>query len=162
MIRDLLVGVSDARVSRGSDVCLVTYSLSSCVGVAIHDPVERIGGLLHFMLPDSRIDPVKATGNPWMFADTAIPLLLQWACRMGAKKTRLKVMVAGGAQILSARDSLEVGRKNLVAMHGVLRQLRLVPHEEDTGGFVVRTLRLEIGSGRLMVQREQIADKQRR
>src|SRR5580698_5919408 len=125
-IRSLSVGVSDARISRECDVCLVTYSLSSCVGIAIHDPVKGIGGLLHFMLPDSGLDSVKAKKHPWMFADIAIPMFFQKAYRMGAEKSRLRIMAAGGPQVLQAKDSREIGRKNLLAMRRILRQSELM------------------------------------
>jgi chemotaxis protein CheD len=152
-IRSLSVGISDAKISRESDVCLVTYSLSSCVGISIHDPVKGVGGLLHFMLPDSGLDPAKAKKHPWMFADTAIPLFFQRAYGMGAEKSRLRIMAAGGAQVLQAKDSLEIGRKNLLAMRRILRQSELPLEAADTGGDAIRTLRLEVGSGRLMVRR---------
>jgi len=152
-IRSLLVGINDARVSGNADISLVTYSLSSCIGIAVHDPVNGIGGLLHYMLPDSGIDPVKAKEYPWMFADTAIPRFFQQASRMGLDKSRLRVMVAGGAQVLQAKDSLEIGKKNLQAMRRIFRRSGVVVDAEDVGGREIRTLRLEIGSGRLMVRR---------
>ena len=74
---NLVVGVSDMKVSDDSDAVLVTYSLGSCIGIAVWDSVVRVGGLLHFMLPDSTIDPAKAKKNPHMFADSGIPALFK-------------------------------------------------------------------------------------
>ena len=45
------------------DEVLVTYSLGSCIGLSLYDPVARVGGLLHAMLPLSSLDPVKAAAN---------------------------------------------------------------------------------------------------
>ena len=59
----LIVGVADLAVSSNPAVLIVTYSLGSCLGVTIYDPVAKVGGLLHAMLPDSTIDPAKAASQ---------------------------------------------------------------------------------------------------
>ena len=108
---NLTVGVSDMKVSDDPKSVLVTYSLGSCIGVAIYDPVVRIGGLLHFMLPESNLDPTKAKNNPFMFADTGIPALFKSAYKLGAKKQRIKVVVVGGAQILDQQGFFNIGKR---------------------------------------------------
>jgi chemotaxis protein CheD len=153
MMRALFVGVSDAKLTREADASLVTYALASCVGIAIYDPVSGVGGLLHYLLPDSRLDPVKAQEHPWMFADTAIPMLFQQAYRLGAEKSRLRVVVAGGAQILQADNSLEIGKRNQLAMRRIFWKSGVLLAAEDVGGSDIRTLRLEVGTGRLMIRR---------
>jgi chemotaxis protein CheD len=152
MMKMLIVGVSDAKISREADVNLMTYALASCVGIAIHDPVSGVGGLLHYLLPDSCLDLARARECPWMFADVAIPLFFQQAYRVGAEKSRLRVIVAGGAQV-HAKSSLDIGRKNQLAMRHILGRSGVSVDAEDVGGSDIRTLRLEIGSGRLMVRR---------
>jgi chemotaxis protein CheD len=152
-MKSLFVGVSDAKVSREADTSLVTYALASCIGIAIYDPVAGVGGLLHYLLPDSRLDPVKAKEHPWMFADTGIPMFFQQAYRLGAEKSRLRVVVAGGAQVLQSTDSLEIGKKNLLAMRRIFRKSGVPLDAEDVGGSDIRTLRLEIGTGRLTVRK---------
>jgi chemotaxis protein CheD len=152
-MKSLLVGVSDAKVSREADTSLVTYALASCIGISIYDPVAGVGGLLHYLLPDSRLDPAKAKEFPWMFADTGIPMFFQQAYRLGAEKSRLRVIVAGGAQVLKSTDSLEIGKKNLLAMRRIFRKSGVPLDAEDVGGSDIRTLRLEIGTGRLTVRK---------
>jgi chemotaxis protein CheD len=152
-MKSLLVGVSDAKVSREADTSLVTYALASCIGISIYDPVAGVGGLLHYLLPDSRLDPVKGREHPWMFADTGIPMFFQQAYRLGAEKSRLRVIVAGGAQVLQSTDSLEIGKKNLLAMRRIFRKSGVLLDAEDVGGSDIRTLRLEIGTGRLTVRK---------
>ncbi|MBL8223671.1 MAG: chemotaxis protein CheD, partial [Bryobacterales bacterium] len=73
----------------------MTYALGSCIGLMVYDPVVRIGGLLHFMLPESSISPLKAVRNPFLFADTGIPLLFRAAYRLGAEKDRMTVCAVG-------------------------------------------------------------------
>ena len=53
---NIIVGVSDMKVSNDANASLITYSLGSCIGVVIYDPAVKVGGLLHFMLPDSNLD----------------------------------------------------------------------------------------------------------
>ena len=76
---NVVVGMADCQVSNSRDQVLVTYALGSCIAVAIHDPVAGVGGMLHYMLPESAISPAKAGENPYMFADTGIPLLFRRA-----------------------------------------------------------------------------------
>jgi chemotaxis protein CheD len=144
----LVVGVADCRISDDPEGVLLTYALGSCVGLAIHDPVARVGGLLHFMLPESAIDPDKARQNPWMFADTGIPLLLQNACQKGAQKRRLVVRAAGGAQFMDEQGIFNIGKRNCLAMRKLLWRAGVVLRDEAVGGTVSRNLRLEIRSGR--------------
>lgn len=160
MMRDLLVGVSDAQLSRDSEVSLVTYALASCIGISIYDSMAGVGGLLHYMLPDSRIDPVRARQYPWMFADTAIPMFFQQAYRLGAEKSRLRVVAVGGAQVLHVESLLDIGRKNELAMRRILGGAGVLLDAEDIGGSDVRTVRLEIGTGRLMVRRNGMEEKE--
>ena len=71
-----IVHVSDAKVSRGLDDVIITYSLGSCIGVSLYDPAIHVGGMLHYQLPDSKLDPAKAQSNPFMFADSGMQLLV--------------------------------------------------------------------------------------
>ena len=80
----LTVGVGDCKVSNGADSVLTTYALGSCIAVAIYDPVAGVGGLLHFMLPESSLNPDRAGQNPFVFADTGIPMLFHAAYGIGA------------------------------------------------------------------------------
>ncbi len=76
--------------------------MGSCIGVLIYDPEVKVGGLLHYMLPDATIDKQKAVDKPFMFATTGVPRLFKEAYNMGASKNRLLVKVVGGAQILDS------------------------------------------------------------
>ena len=81
-----VIGVADMVVSDSPEELLITYSLGSCIAVIIFDPVASVGGMLHYMLPESSLDPEKAKKNPSMFADTGITRLLRAATRWGPKK----------------------------------------------------------------------------
>ena len=143
----VVVGVADMAVSNNPAVTLCTYSLGSCLGIAIYDPVVRVGGLIHLMLPDSSIAPEKAAARPAMFADTGVPLLFRAAYQMRAEKHRLKICVVGGAQIMDESGHFNIGRRNCEALDGLLRQNNLRVSAEQTGGMVNRTLYLALADG---------------
>lgn len=149
---DIVVGVADLKVSNQPDHVLVTHALGSCIGVAIYDPMARVGGLLHYMLPESSLDPGRAVENPCMFADTGIPLLFHQCYSLGAQKHRLKVKVAGGGQVLGGQEHFQIGRRNYAALRRILFRNNVLIDQEDVGGCQARTLFLEIASGRVWVK----------
>jgi chemotaxis protein CheD len=148
----VVIGVADGKVSASAGDVLATYALGSCIALAVHDPVAGIGGMVHFMLPDSRVDPGKAQQNPWMFGDTGMALLLQNVLAMGAQKRRLKVWAAGGAQMVNDNGFFEIGKRNYLAMRKLLWKTGLLLAGEAVGGTVHRTVRLEVGAGRFLLR----------
>jgi chemotaxis protein CheD len=147
-----IVGIADMGISQGQGEGLITYSLGSCIGVAIFDPVAQVGGLLHYMLPESQIDPQKAQKNPYMFADTGIPLLFKEAYRYGATKNRIIVKVAGGAQILDESGFFNIGKRNYMALRKILWRNNVLIKAEDIGGQVSRTIRLDLETGKVWIK----------
>jgi chemotaxis protein CheD len=141
------VGVSDMKLSNVPGDIIVTYALGSCLGVAIHDPETGIGGILHYMLPLSN-DPKKAEENPLMFGNTGIPLLFEAAYNLGAKKSALRVVIAGGAQLIgNSTDLFVIGKRNEVIARKLFWKNNVIIAAENVGGNIPRTLFLEIGSG---------------
>jgi chemotaxis protein CheD len=152
MVELLTVGVGDCKVTAAAESVLVTYALGSCIAVAIHDPVAAVGGLLHFMLPESSINREKAQDNPFMFADTGIPLMFHAAYGLGAEKRRMVVRVAGGAQVMDANGVFDIGKRNQVALRKILWRAGVMIHAEQTGGSESRTVKLEAGTGRFWIR----------
>ncbi len=143
----MVVGVADMKVSNQASEVLVTHALGSCIGVAIFDPVAKVGGILHYMLPDSNLDPIKGKDQPLMFADTGLPLLFRECYRLGAQKPRLRVKVAGGSQVLGNREFFQIGRRNYAALRKIFLKNNVLIDNEDVGGTKARTLFLEIATG---------------
>ena len=135
------------KVSSDMEATLVTYSLGSCIGIAVYDSVARVGGLLHYMLPESSLDPVKAKKNPYMFADTGIPSLFKAVYKLGAKKQRLKVIVIGGSQILDQKGFFNIGKRNETAARKMFHKNNVIISYKDVGGVVNRTVKLAINNG---------------
>ena len=135
------------KVSNDPASELITYSLGSCIGIGIYDPAVYVGGLLHFMLPDSELDAAKAKKNPCMFADTGITALFKESCDIGAMKSRMRVIVVGGAQFLGQEGLFNIGQKNYMAVRKMFLKEEVLADYEDVGGSVNRTIRLEIETG---------------
>lgn len=146
-----VVGIAEWRVSADPSARLVTYSLGSCIGLAIHDPIAKVGGLLHFMLPDSTIDREKAQRHPGMFADTGVPLLFRSAYSLGLDKRRVRVVVAGGSQILDDSGRFNIGKRNYAALRSLLWKNNVLITAQDVGGCQSRTLYLEVGTGKVWI-----------
>ena len=144
---NIVVGVSDMKTSNDHKGTLVTYSLGSCIGIAVYDPVVKAGGLLHFMLPESSLDPQKAAGRPYMFADSGIPRLFKAVYGLGGEKRRMRVIVVGGSQVLDQKGFFNIGKRNEMAVRKIFHRNNVMIDYQDTGGSSNRTIRLEIGSG---------------
>jgi len=146
------VNISDARVSNDPNDELITYSLGSCIGVTLHDPATKIGGMLHYQLPSARMDPAKANKNPLMFADTGMKYLIDKMLALGANKKRLKVKIAGGAQVMNDADTFQIGKRNYAAIRQILWKNGMFIDAEDIGGKNARNLSLQIADGTVEVK----------
>jgi len=150
--KSLVVGVADMVVSNDPSAELVTYSLGSCLGITIYDSAKKVGGLLHIMLPDSKIDAVKAVSAPFMFVDTGVPRLFQAVYSLGAERHRLTVKVAGGASLLDEKGIFNIGERNHQALSGLLARNGYAIHARDVGGLSSRTLRMDLTTGNVTIK----------
>jgi chemotaxis protein CheD len=156
----VVVGISDCKVTRDAESVLVTYALGSCIAVAMHDPVTKVSGLLHYMLPESALDAKKAELNPFMFADTGIPRLMDALRAAGGDNKRMVVRLTGGAQVLDSQGVFQIGKRNYLAARRILWKAGILVDAEAVGGEVSRTTRLEVGSGRLWVREGGLAERE--
>jgi chemotaxis protein CheD len=147
-----IIGVADMAVSSNQQEDLITYSLGSCIGVVIYDPTVKVGGLLHYMLPESSMDAEKAKKTPAMFADTGIPLLFKQSYQLGASKRNMMVKVVGGGQIMDENGVFNIGKRNYLALRKLFWKNNVMVAAEHVGGNVNRTVRLEIATGRVFLK----------
>lgn len=150
-----IVGVADLKVSGTSGDRLITYALGSCLGIAVHDPVACVAGLLHVMLPTGTIDTVKRSEKPAMFVDSGVPLLFKECYRLGARKERMIVKVAGGAHAGAdeASDRFQIGKRNMIALRKLLWKNGVMIHAHDTGGIQTsRTMLVNVTSGEVTIR----------
>lgn len=155
MSNTITVGISDLNVVTSPDV-LVTYALGSCVGICLYDPVVRVAGLSHIMLPSSAdISSGAGASQAYKFADTAIVLLIKKMEDLGAKNIRLKAKIAGGAQMFAALSNssiANIGQRNVTAVKNVLAGLKVPIVAEDTGKNYGRTLYFSAEDGSMRIR----------
>ena len=146
------VGMADLNVCKSPDG-ITTLGLGSCVGICIRDPIAKVGGLAHAMLPDSK--QIENNTNRAKFADTGIEDLVKKITAMGGRKVRLEAKIAGGAQMFSFQknsDMVRVGARNVEASKKKLRELGIPIKAEDTGLNYGRTIIFYPGTGELIVR----------
>lgn len=146
------VRMADLNVAKYPDI-LTTLGLGSCVGIALYDPIARVGGLAHIMLPDST--QIKNNSNIAKFADTATVKLIEEMINIGAKKDRIVAKLAGGAQMFSfsqSSDLMRVGARNVSAAQAILEKLGIPIIAFDTGENYGRTIELYTEDGRLVIK----------
>jgi chemotaxis protein CheD len=148
----VVVDIADLAVTNNQNSILTTYSLGSCLGITIYDPAIRVGGLVHVMLPDSSIDPVKAANLPAMFIDTGVPALFRSSYQFNAQKYRMVVCVAGGAQIMDNSGFFNIGKRNYEALCKVFQAHGLKIHAEQVGGLVSRSMYLNVATGEVRLK----------
>jgi chemotaxis protein CheD len=146
------VGISEMVISQNAEDTLITYSLGSCVGVSLYDTGVGVGGLLHCMLPLSKIDPQKAHANPCMFVDTGVSGLLQALFDRGAQRRTLVAKIAGGSQIMDENGVFNIGERNCTVLRKLLWKNNILVSGQDTGGSVPRTMRLHMDSGKTVLK----------
>jgi chemotaxis protein CheD len=152
----VVIGVADLAVVSAAPPAppgpeLITHALGSCIGVTVYDPVARVGGMLHFMLP-SAADSQRAEQNPAMFGDSGIPLLFRTCYSLGAAKERLVVCAAGGAEILNDDNTFRVGARNRTLLRKIFWKNSVLIHAEDTGGNNCRTMSLRMDTGTVEIR----------
>jgi chemotaxis protein CheD len=148
----VVVGIAEMAVSNNPSATLTTYSLGSCLGISIYDPVAHVGGLLHIMLPDSSIDAAKAAAKPGMFVDTGVPALFRATYQLGADKHRVQIAVAGGAQIMDSSGYFNIGKRNFEMLTQLFAQHGLRIAAAEVGGYVNRTMHLRLATGEVRLK----------
>ena len=140
MSQMIKVGMADLNICKSPNA-ITTLGLGSCIGIAIYDPVTKIGGLAHIMLPDST--KIRNNSNIAKFADTGIVELVN------------RMVRAGGAKMfeVSGTDTIgSIGEKNALASKKKLRELGIRLIAEDTGLNYGRTVELHCDTGEYYIK----------
>lgn len=151
-MKNIVLGLGELRAAKGEDTVLIGLGLGSCVALCAYDPVSKVGGMAHMVLPSSN-EGRKNGYNP-KFVDHAIPLLLEEMQQLGALKSRLSVKIVGGGRMILGQkpnNLLDIGDRNVQSTKAVLAELGLPLNGAETGGTHGRTARLYLDSGKLIV-----------
>jgi len=152
--RWLRVGIGEFAMSDKPEDMITTVALGSCVAVCLTEPAAGVAGMLHFLLPDAKINPERAKAQPAVFADSGIPLLFHAAYSLGAQKKRCKVRLVGGADVAGhgSEGILNVGRRNVLAARRVLWRNGILIEGEEVGGSAPRTATVAVANGQVTVK----------
>jgi chemotaxis protein CheD len=131
----------------------ITTVLGSCVSACIRDPVMRIGGMNHFMLPednsarDSRMPVVLAT----RYGSNAMESLINDVLKLGGLRERLEIKVFGGGRVLAAMT--DIGSRNIDFVRHYLSIEGLRMNAQDVGGEQPRKVVYYPTEGRVRVRK---------
>jgi chemotaxis protein CheD len=138
-LRTIHVIQGEHHVSDDPDVILTTV-LGSCVAACLFDPVRRIGGMNHFLLPDGN------GPRDIRYASAAMEQLVNSLLKRGARRDRLEAKLFGGASVVKGLP--DIGRRNGEAARAFLRAEGIVLRSESIGGTLARRVRFSPATGR--------------
>jgi len=146
------VGMADLKIAKAPD-SLTTLGLGSCIGLTLFDPVLKVGGMVHYMLPDST--KLKNNSNIAKFGDTGIKELYRLMIAEGASPRRMVAKIAGGAKMFEVSGLSEVGNvgdRNTQEAKIILKELKIPLIAEDTGLNYGRTVELNCENGDFLIK----------
>ncbi|HEX2948520.1 MAG TPA: chemotaxis protein CheD [Armatimonadota bacterium] len=145
MRKTISIGMGEMVVTSDPDAALICLGLGSCIAICAYDPRRNVGAMVHVVLP------APSTGNatpPAKYASTAVPLLVEKLTRAGVRKADARIILCGGAAIFAALSGImDIGQRNIAAVHEGLQQAGLKVIKEDVGGKESRTVTLDVATG---------------
>jgi chemotaxis protein CheD len=152
-IKSINVGIGELSVTRDPSLVLRCIGVGSCIALCAYDPVARVGGIAHMLLPcsknrDEMVSPVK-------YIDSGVPFILNKMIKLGAARSNLIIKIAGGAKMLSIPGEyshLDIGQKNIAEVKASLGRENLVICGSDLGGCYGRTIEFFLDTGRITVK----------
>jgi chemotaxis protein CheD len=143
------IGIADLGVNKSPNI--LRTILGSCIGICIYDASTKIGGLAHIMLPESK----KNAANPRKYADTAIPLLVEYMLNAGAVRNSMIAKIVGGATMFKHTENSfmgNIGRNNIVSVQQILSGMNIRIVSSDVGGDYGRTIDFYLESGEVKIK----------
>jgi chemotaxis protein CheD len=149
------VGLGEQAVSRSPEDILVAYGLGSCIGVAMVDPISKVSGLLHAVLPRAKDGLQNGEKSASKFVESGIESLIAALIKEGANKARLTVHLVGGANMLlftGVTHSFDIGTRNVESAYTTLERLKMPVSAAEVGGHLGRTVRVYVADSRVTVR----------
>ncbi|MFA5479208.1 MAG: chemotaxis protein CheD [Candidatus Muiribacteriota bacterium] len=140
------------KIIKDTSESLITYSLGSCLGLTVYDSQNKIGGLVHCLLPNAKIDEEKAAKNPYMFVETGVTALFNQMFKLGASRKNLIVKAAGCGAALNTTSQFNIGERNFTILRKILWKNNILLNGKDVGGSKPRTMILEMETGETTIK----------
>lgn len=144
----VILNIGDVRASQ--DPIVIRTILGSCIAACVYDPVVRVGGINHFMLPGD--DTNETAGS--RYGVHAMELLVNACMNLGASRSRMQVKVFGGGHMLSTAPMItSVAQRNVRFIHNFLHTEGLMTVAEDLGGNGAREIYFFPDTGKTLLRR---------
>lgn len=157
-----VVKVLPGGVYSTSEPEMLSTGLGSCVAACIWDPIERVGGMNHFLLPNDedicKEDDIGASVNETRYGCHAMEQLISQLLAKGASLEQLQMKVFGGAQMFGKQSA--IGEKNVQFILDYAEQEKLSVASYDLGGLEPRKILFDPMSGRVLLKRIPFAELQ--
>ena len=144
----VMVGIGDCAIAR-SPIKIKISGLGSCLGITLYDRQEKIGGLLHTMLPN--IEKARIKDNPAKFTDSGIEHLVNEIIKKGGSRKRLEAKIVGGASMFE-NSHMNIGERNIKSARETMIKLGVLIIAEDTGKNYGRTIIFDTFTGDLLIK----------
>jgi len=148
-----------AKISPGEyyftdkDMVIVTV-LGSCVSACIRDNVSGIGGMNHFMLPDSAAaDKDSPVSESMRYGTYAMEVLINQLLRNGARRENLEAKIFGGGNVLKSFTTMNVGDRNAIFVRKFLKDERIRVTGEDLLDIYPRKVYYFPKTGKVLVKK---------
>ena len=144
-----LIGIAQYAVAKAPER-LCCLGLGSCVAVFLHDPVAKIGGVVHVLLPRApKGHPADAK-----YADSGIRMLLDKLVAKGADRRRVRAKLVGGAQMFTdlSLEMSEIGRENVLQSRKTLAELGIRVVAQEVEGSKGRSAYYSMEDGSVTVR----------
>jgi chemotaxis protein CheD len=152
MTNTVNVGLGEYAISKNPEDVLVSFGLGSCVGISLYDPIHKVAGMLHAVLPENNGSDKTST----KFVNSGVPILVELMVKAGASRNHLILRMAGGSNMLTATPlgkTFDIGTRNVSAAREIFKQMNMRIQGEDVGGNIGRTVRLYAENGRMTVRK---------
>ncbi len=149
------LGLGERAISRNPEDVLVAYGLGSCLGISMVDPITRVCGLIHAVLPGVVNGMPPSDPSSHKYVDSGIEKLLEALISEGANKNRLIVRIVGGANMLISpgmTNSFDIGTRNMETARKTLQRLNMKITAEEVGGHTGRTVHVYVADSRVTVR----------
>lgn len=139
------VGVGDLKITQAPNA--LKTLLGSCIGIILHDPINKIGGLLHIMLPKKNGTDVKIT----KYANTGLPYFIHhMVTHAGASRGALYAKIFGGAKMFETNGLLNIGESNEREVRRILNEEGIRIVSSKTGGTKGYNIVFDIDTGEVV------------
>lgn len=152
-MENVTVGIAEYKIVKSPNK-VMTIGLGSCCGVVLYDETNKIAGLVHILLPDSKNE--RNIINKAKYADTGIVLLYEEMKKAGANSRCLRAKLAGGAHMFNFKSNnssiFSVGERNVKACKETLAKLNVAIFSEDVLGSNGRTIIFDTITNKLCIR----------